>query len=175
MPAYPSTGASTVSFTCTSTSATASWTYDAYSAIIPAPATTVGETWISFPSNTAGGGNGYYYATGPADVETEESRLAKVDAGERAERLLLDNLNEAQRVMYARAKKIIVKGQETGDEYEISLGRSRNIRVLGGDGKYKRTLCAHPAEAVPNADTVLAQKLMLECAEREFLRIANVS
>jgi hypothetical protein len=120
-------------------------------------------------------GNPTVVCNDPLPIETEESRQAKVDADERAERLLLDNLNESQRVMYEQAKKIIVKGNETGDEYEIALGRSRNIRVVGADGRYKRTLCAHPAELVPNADTVLAQKLMLECAEREFLRIANVS
>jgi hypothetical protein len=38
-----------------------------------------------------------------------------------------------------------------------------------------KRLCSHLIELVPDADTMLAQKLHLECNEDAFLRIANHS
>lgn len=46
-------------------------------------------------------------------------------------------------------------------------------RGVGG-GVWEGALnCAHPGELVPDADTMLAQKLMLEADEPAFLRVAN--
>jgi hypothetical protein len=60
-------------------------------------------------------------------------------------------------------------------KYRINRGRSRNIQLVNEQGVVVKTLCAHPSEMIPDADTMLAQKLMLEANENEFLRIANHS
>lgn len=49
------------------------------------------------------------------------------------------------------------------------------MRLLGADRKVQKTYCAHPNDQCPDADTMLAQKLMLENDETSFLRIANPS
>lgn len=64
----------------------------------------------------------------------------------------------------------------SGKRYRIDRGRSQNVRLVEETtGKVVRTYCAHPVEAVPDPDTMLAQKLMLETDEAAFLRIANAS
>ncbi len=98
---------------------------------------------------------------------------ADPEADKRSEELLLDSLDEVQRLMYEKAKKFLVRGGETGREYEIHRGRTKNVVFKDENGTEKR-LCAHPKDSVPDCDTVLAQKLMLETCEREFLGIANV-
>lgn len=109
-----------------------------------------------------------------AQIAAEQAMEERKEADARAEQLLLDSLNPAQRVMYEQAKKFIVEGGETGTKYEIRHGRSVNIHRLDDSGKTVDRLCAHPVLDVPDGDTMLAQKLMLETCERDFLRIANV-
>lgn len=109
-----------------------------------------------------------------AQIAAEQAMEERKDADARAEQLLLDSLNLAQRVMYEQAEKFIVEGNETGTKYEIRHGRSVNIHRLDDSGKTVDRLCAHPVLDVPDGDTMLAQKLMLETCERDFLRIANV-
>lgn len=59
--------------------------------------------------------------------------------------------------------------------YRIDFGYARNVREIGEDGRVKASYCAHPSNAheIPDCDTMLVQKLMLESHEDEFLRIAN--
>lgn len=45
---------------------------------------------------------------------------------------------------------------------------------LDAQGNLIGRFCAHPAALVPDEDTLLAQKLMLETDPREFERIANI-
>jgi hypothetical protein len=49
-----------------------------------------------------------------------------------------------------------------------------NVDVVCKDGKVLHRLCAHPADFVPNPDTMLAQKLYLEHQEEAFVKIANI-
>lgn len=63
----------------------------------------------------------------------------------------------------------------TGRRYRIRLGRARNVDLVGPDGRVQRTYCCHPAEMVPNEDTMLAQLLMLRTEEEAFLSLANAS
>jgi hypothetical protein len=98
-------------------------------------------------------------------------------ARERAQRILQENLTLAQR------EELAQKGHFTltlyaGDErrlYRIRQGRSRNVHQVDDNGRILKTLCAHPGIDCPDEDTMLAQKLMLESQEQEFLRIANHS
>jgi hypothetical protein len=63
---------------------------------------------------------------------------------------------------------------KSGKKYRINRGRSANVDVLDENGKVVRSLCAHPRDGVPDADTMLSQALMLKHDEPGFLRIANV-
>lgn len=58
--------------------------------------------------------------------------------------------------------------------YRIHKGRSGNVELLAPDGTPLRRYCAHPLLYVPDEDTMLSQKLMLESDEEQFLRTANV-
>jgi hypothetical protein len=102
-----------------------------------------------------------------------ERKLAR----ERAEMLLMENLMPAQREElkqngYFTLRRIDEKGTRF---YRIHRGRSRNVEQVTEEGRRIMTLCAHPHENVPDADTMLAQKLMLMANEQEFLRVANRS
>ena len=107
-------------------------------------------------------------------AEEKQNRLAK----KRARVLLLTHLTVAQRRAMKRTGAFRVVSRSSGNAYliETRYGQSRNVKRLGDAGQVISTLCAHPqAVQVPDEDAYLAQKLMLEHAEDEFLRIANVS
>lgn len=103
-------------------------------------------------------------------------RLAKFNlatqrqASERSRLLLLSCLNAAQRAEFERTRAFRVRGQ-SGQWYRIGYGTIANIEVLGERGELRARLCARPTE-LPTPAVMLAQKLMLETREAEFLRIA---
>lgn len=57
-------------------------------------------------------------------------------------------------------------------KYRIERGVSGNIKLLGENDVPKHQYCIHP-NGVPIGDVMLAQKLLLETNEEEFLRVAN--
>lgn len=91
-------------------------------------------------------------------------------AHERALKLLVRCLTPAQRAEFARSNAFKVRG-ESGQQYKITYGTTGNIEVLSQSGMVARRLCAGPVD-VPIPAVMLAQKLMLETRESEFLRIA---
>jgi len=93
--------------------------------------------------------------------EAEERKAAE----DKAERLLQSVLDAVQKAQYAKEKAFVVEGRR--GRYRIRHGRVANVEVIGKDGYQQLRLCAHPAEYVPNPDTMTAQKLMLECPEGE--------
>ena len=106
-------------------------------------------------------------------VEAERAK-----ARERAAKLLQETLTPKQREeLAAKGHFTLETIAPTGERrvYRISRGRSHNIARVDDNGKILKTICAHPIEAVPDEDTMLAQKLWLETREEEFLRIANHS
>jgi hypothetical protein len=110
-----------------------------------------------------------------ARVQAERSLAEK-----RAEKLLQEQLTEAQRAELSSNGFFTLRTfAKSGEEriYRIRRGRSRNVEQVDASGRRVKTLCAHPAALVPDADTMLAQKLMLEGpdSQEEFLRIANHS
>lgn len=97
------------------------------------------------------------------------------EANQRAEALLLSTLNEEQREEYQRLRRFHV---ETDTRiYRIQYGRAGNVKVVHTkDAEFHlEALCLHPTDRVPNPDTMLAQKLLLEANEAEFREIANIS
>lgn len=101
----------------------------------------------------------------------EEERQRREAAEARAEKLLLEHLSDEQRADYRKHRHFVVHGRRA--RYRIRYGRAANIDVVNRDGRISHRYCAHPYECVPNPDTMLAQKLMLESDEDAFARIAN--
>jgi hypothetical protein len=132
-----------------------------------ASTTNVWYDWARDAYSTAGIASQAFPAVG--DVAAREERQARDD---RARAILAAYLTEEQRAQLARDKFFVVRGSK-GRLFEIRHGRVQNVTLLGPDGKAVVRLCAHPSLAVPDGDTMLAQKLLLETDEEEFYRIAN--
>lgn len=104
----------------------------------------------------------------------EQARLEaeRAEASKRARVLLEENLSDEQRLQLRDNNWFeVVTPRGT---YRIHNGRSGNVQRYR-DGRPTDRYCIHPGELVPNEDTMLAQKLMLETDEDAFLRIANRS
>lgn len=87
-----------------------------------------------------------------------------------ARELLLACLNPAQRAEFERTRAFTVRGQ-SGRTYRITYGTMANIEVFTPGGAFAYRLCAAPRE-LPTPSVMLAQKLMLESCEAEFIEIA---
>lgn len=111
-------------------------------------------------------------------------RLRQNVARRRAEALLLEHLDVDQRAEWAASRSFHVATADGVRRYRIKLGLAGNValvkdgelepRVAGG---HLRRFCMHvyhPDGKIPDEDNVLAQKLLLESDEAEFLRLANV-
>ena len=97
-------------------------------------------------------------------------RTRPVRAHERSLELLLQCLTPEQRAEFKRSKAFRVRGP-SGQQYRITYGNAGNVEALMPTGAVSRRLCAGPLE-LPVPSIMLAQKLMLETQEAEFLRIA---
>lgn len=98
-------------------------------------------------------------------------------AAARARDLLLQNLSEEQRRTFIANKWFVVKGGRSGLSYRIRDKGDlvANVEALDSRGNVVARLCAHGRSDLhlPIADHFLTQKIMLECAEDDFLRVAN--
>jgi choline dehydrogenase-like flavoprotein len=104
-----------------------------------------------------------------------ERQAVAAAATTRARGLLLENLSPEQRETFEANGWFIVEGGRTKTRYRVN-GRSYqgNIDVLRGhDSRVTHRLCGHAPSHIPLGDQLLAQKIMLELAEDDFLRIAN--
>jgi hypothetical protein len=101
--------------------------------------------------------------------EVEEQKRAAAEA--KAEELLVMCLNETQRKLYLKESYLEVNTDIA--KYRIKKGWSKNVEKLREDGTPELVYCIHPGILIPTADNMLAQKLMLENNEKEFLRLAN--
>lgn len=109
-----------------------------------------------------------------AQAEEAERQRAR----ERAAIILREHLTDAQKAELADKRYFTIRTlRPQGEEriYRIHRGRSRNVEQVDQNGKRLKTLCIHPDISCPDEDTMLAQKLLLESEEDQFLRIANHS
>lgn len=98
----------------------------------------------------------------------------RADADKRAEALLLDNLDAAQRAEYTLGKSFMVRGS-AGNLYRVRHGTHGNLDVIDAKtGAVTRRLCVY-AVGVPACDSMLAQKLLLEACEEMLTSKANPS
>jgi len=118
------------------------------------------------------------YAARQAEA-TEAARLAtaaKQTAQQRAEALLLSHLTAEQAGTFRDNKWFVVEGGKSKRKYRVRTNGElvANIDVMDGD-RVAHRLCGHinHTAGVPTNDHFLAQKVMLELAEDEFLRLAN--
>lgn len=102
----------------------------------------------------------------------EQAKIAQ-EANRRAAELLQSHLSVEQRTEFEREKTFTVIGKNGQRRYRIRKGWAGNIDELDKDGKRVAILCGHAIESVPEGDNMLAQKLMLEHDEDQFLKIAN--
>ncbi len=114
-------------------------------------------------------------AEDPLGLRRTKPERAKDAAKTKALELLCDHLDKAQIASLVRDNHFLVKGGATGKLYRVDVGYARNVRRIGIDGKAVTSYCAHPANGyeMPDCDSMLMQKLMLEISEDEFLKIAN--
>jgi hypothetical protein len=96
----------------------------------------------------------------------------------RARTLLLQMLNEEQQKEMDEKNHfhLTVHSQDGSMKvYRVDYGFQGNVKLIGADGKPTRSYCIHADSRLPYEDQMLAQKLLLEANEPEFLRIANES
>lgn len=110
-------------------------------------------------------------------VREAQQRRVEVNnrAEARAEALLLAHLTPEQAASYKQHRFFEVLTTCNGQlrRYRISYGWAGNIILLDDKGLPASKYCIHPTKAVPYADNLLAQKLLLETDEARFLQIAN--
>lgn len=101
-----------------------------------------------------------------AKQEAEKKR-AKL----RARKLLVDHLSPEQRQDYEKQGFFYLYTNK-GRKYRIDQGTHGNVKLVDVTGLVIGAYCAQPA-GVPDEDAMLAQKLMLEMDEEEFINVAN--
>lgn len=97
-----------------------------------------------------------------------DSWLVEDEAFQRAENLLLNNLNDTQRSSYLNDRTFLVVGNVTGKHYRVLPERAFNVL----DVAKRHTLCITTTEMVPVPDIQLVVKTMIEADENKFLEIA---
>jgi hypothetical protein len=97
----------------------------------------------------------------------------RLDARARARELLREHLSETQREQFERAGSFIVVAQ-SGRRYRIRTATTSNVRDETEGADYCMQFRSDPqCLSIPLEDLLLAQKVLLECDEPQFLRIAN--
>ena len=132
-------------------------------------------TWTTWSGGTAGALYTIYSDQG-WNQEEEKRRKERIAAeklaDKKAHKLLTTNLNKQQLKEFRKDECISIV-TPAGNSYLIEKGRQGNVIGLDNTGKRKYSYCAHPEIDCPDFDTMLAQKLMLEHKEKEFLEMAN--
>jgi hypothetical protein len=109
-------------------------------------------------------------------------------AERRADLLLQEHLTAEQRAEWTKDRAFHIETADGRRRYRLAYGLSYNVKLVkcatdepqprlrSGQLREGVKLCAHvyhPEGHVPHADNVLAQKLMLETNEEQFLAMAN--
>lgn len=114
-------------------------------------------------------------ALNAAVAETErrfkEKRVKEEEARQKAAQLLREYLDERQRDTLDKHRFFEVVAP-SGRRFRIRPGTAGNIFLLE-DGEEAVRYCIHPVDYVPEADTHLAQALMIAAQEEHFEKTAN--
>jgi hypothetical protein len=103
----------------------------------------------------------------------EEHQHARAAAQGRALELLRSHLSETQREEFERSRSFVAVAA-SGRRYRIRAATTFNVCDEGQRDEYCMQFRSDPdCRGIPVEDLMLAQKLLLECDESQFLRIAN--
>ncbi len=92
----------------------------------------------------------------------------------KARGLLLKHLTPEQQETYEKNKWFVVEGGRSKKKYQLHPAVAGNVLEMSEDNKRSiYRYCCHCDHSIPLEDNLLAQKLMLEAHEDEFLRLAN--
>lgn len=118
-----------------------------------------------------------YAAILARDTERQAQLAAEAErrkqATERARQLLVAMLDREQQEEFAKNRSFIVHTKDRQRRYQVTYGTAGNVLLLNPAGQTIAKFCIHPEEEVPTPDVMLAQKLLLETDEQQFLKIAN--
>jgi hypothetical protein len=93
-------------------------------------------------------------------------------AQERARQLLWEHLSEPQRAELDTTGTFVVVAR-SGRQYRITAATTFNVEDERGNDYCIQFRTDRQCRGVPVEDLMLAQKVLLECDEAEFLRVAN--
>ena len=113
-----------------------------------------------------------------AEREAAQRKVFMDTAKNRARRLLFSMLSPMQQKQLDEKNHfdLTVHGQDGSQRvYRIEYGYQGNVKLLVPDGQPVRRYCIHADSRLPYEDQMLAQKLLLEANEQDFLRIANMT
>lgn len=102
-------------------------------------------------------------------------RREEGEAATRAHALLMEMLTPEQQASWGLTHEIAVEGEHSKQQYRLTTRRAGGVYRMNASGRRDMSYCIHHANEIPIEDQVLAQKLLLETDEREFLRIANAT
>lgn len=121
------------------------------------------------------------------DAQAAEARRERAQraaerkaADERARMLLLEHLTPEQREYVKKHKFFVIEGGKSKKKYRIwtERGTNGNVERLKDDGHPDLAYCVHLTSdkfVFPHSDHILGQKLMLEMAEEEIMKVANIA
>lgn len=102
-----------------------------------------------------------------------QAEAGRIAARDRAKALLLSLLTEAQRLQYLAENFFDVRAK-SGRRYRIHKGTHGNVFAMNEAGERLTRYCGQP-NGIPDEDAMLAQKLMIEIHEEDYLRAANAT
>lgn len=109
------------------------------------------------------------------DDDAREWRKERKAARKRARALLEGNLTSRQHKQFRKKGHFDVWGSK-GNCYRIASEFPYNVRLAGDAKRSKIYFCLEAEDPeLPEEDVLLAQKLLLEADEGEFLRVANMA
>lgn len=137
-----------------------------------------------------GAWNTEYYPTQTVIAQTYQPQVESAEERQaRAERLRIDAekkqkaAQKAKALLIAALTKLQQEQLEKDNAFELQVNEKlyrirpgdRVERINGKTKKIESYFCIHPSHehGLPKEDVALGQKLLLESAEAEFLRIAN--
>lgn len=113
-----------------------------------------------------------------AVIEAAKVKVFKDAANARARRLLVQMLNADQKKELEEKNQFHLTVHDRDGSmrvYRIEYGFQGNVKLLGTNGQPVKRYCIHADSRLPYEDQMLAQKMLLEANEPEFLRIANMA
>lgn len=103
----------------------------------------------------------------------EAMRVAKALAEKKAEILLRQMLTPEQKEDLTQKGCFYLHVGEK--KFRIDRGHAGNVKLVDERNEVVESYCIHPEGGIPDADAMLAQKLLLETDLETFERVANIT